>query len=119
MSSPEEELKIIKEKRKQSNNKYYQKNKDKIISKLCEKELCMACGRMITKSYMEKHIKGKRCHKLAEKLNDEMNRVMQIMSKDKPNDNKYTLILLNTFKKELMEGNNYSESEHLNKDTTP
>lgn len=61
-----------KEALKQYNATYYNKNKEKLISKLCEKVECNICGRTITMNNLKLHKRKPICkNTLEQKLRDE------------------------------------------------
>lgn len=55
------------EKNKVYQKEYYQKNKTKLLSNLCEKMECELCGRQVCKYYISSHWKSKICKKVIER----------------------------------------------------
>jgi len=53
--------------RSESNNKYYIKNRDKILKR--EKIECSKCKMMITRACIPRHIKTKKCNYIFNLLN--------------------------------------------------
>ena len=51
----------IEDKRKAYNNKYYQKNKEAILTKIKEKQPCEFCKKLITVPNMYRHQKSSAC----------------------------------------------------------
>lgn len=50
-------------KQKEYNDKYHRENKDKIKEKVCLKEACEHCGRIVQHQQMQKHQMTKFCEK--------------------------------------------------------
>lgn len=65
----DDEIKPKKEKKtkKEYNDKYYKKNREKIIKKMCVKINCEKCGRETTVKNLKSHMKTKLCNKLNDK----------------------------------------------------
>jgi hypothetical protein len=55
-----------KETRKEYNKKYYEKNREDILSKACTQVICTLCGRHVSKYNLEKHKKKDICARFQE-----------------------------------------------------
>ena len=65
----EEERRI---RHKEALKKYYQQNKEKILTKLAEKDKCELCGAIYTKIHRHRHLNSQLCTKRFNKRNEEV-----------------------------------------------